>query len=64
MQLKHHKVLSGKALFGLDKLRDLLKRSHDLKLDKLCSDIEASISESQQGQQFDDITMLALKRSL
>jgi len=53
-----------KELFGLDKLRDLLKRSHDLKLDKLCNDIEASLSEFQQGQQFDDITMLALKRNL
>jgi len=51
-------------LFGLDKLRDLLKRKHDLKLDKLCADIETSLSEFQQGQQFDDITMLALKRNL
>jgi sigma-B regulation protein RsbU (phosphoserine phosphatase) len=50
-------------LFGLDNLRDLLKRKHDLKLDKLCTDIEASLSEFQQGEQFDDITMLALKRN-
>jgi sigma-B regulation protein RsbU (phosphoserine phosphatase) len=51
-------------LFGLDKLRDLLRRKHDLKLDKLCTDIETSLSEFQQDQQFDDITMLALKRNL
>jgi sigma-B regulation protein RsbU (phosphoserine phosphatase) len=52
-----------KELFGLEKLRDLLKRKHDLKLDKLCSDIETSLSDFQQGHQFDDITMLALKRN-
>ena len=51
-------------LFGLDNLRDLLKGKHDLKLDQLCTDIEASLAEFQQGEQFDDITMLALKRSL
>jgi sigma-B regulation protein RsbU (phosphoserine phosphatase) len=51
-----------KELFGQDKLRDLLKRKHDFKLDRLCSDIEISLSEFQEGQQFDDITMLALKR--
>ena len=50
-----------KELFGLDKLQDLLKRKHDFKLDRLCSDIEISLSEFQEGQQFDDITMLALK---
>jgi len=49
-------------LFGLAQLREMLKRKHDLELDKLCTDIEASLSEFQQGQQFDDITMLALKR--
>jgi serine phosphatase RsbU (regulator of sigma subunit) len=54
----------GKELFGLDKLRDLLKRKHDLKLDRLCTDIETSLSEFQEGNQFDDITMLALKRNL
>ena len=51
-------------LFGLDNLRDLLKGKHDLKLDQLCTDIEASLAEFQQGEQFDDITMLALKRNL
>jgi sigma-B regulation protein RsbU (phosphoserine phosphatase) len=49
-------------LFGLDRLQGLLKRKHDFKLDKLCSDIEISLSEFQEGRQFDDITMLALKR--
>ena len=51
-------------LFGLDRLRDLLKRSHDQKLDELCTGIEASLAEFQQGEQFDDITMLALRRIL
>jgi serine phosphatase RsbU (regulator of sigma subunit) len=51
-------------LFGLDNLRDLLKRKHGLKLDKICTDIEANLSEFQQGEQFDDITILALKRNL
>jgi sigma-B regulation protein RsbU (phosphoserine phosphatase) len=49
-------------LFGLDRLQELLKRKHDFKLDRLCSDIEISLSEFQEDQQFDDITMLALKR--
>ena len=51
-------------LFGLANLREMLNRKHDLNLAKLCSDIEASLSEYQQGRQFDDITMLALKRNL
>lgn len=49
-------------LFGLDRLKELLKRKHDFKLDRLSSDIEISLSEFQEKQQFDDITMLALKR--
>ena len=52
----------GNELFGLDRLQELLKRKHDFKLDKLCCDIEISLSEFQKGRQFDDITMLALKR--
>jgi serine phosphatase RsbU (regulator of sigma subunit) len=52
----------GNELFGLDRLQELLKRKHDFKLDRLCSDIEISLSEFQEDQQFDDITMLALKR--
>jgi sigma-B regulation protein RsbU (phosphoserine phosphatase) len=51
-------------LFGLANLREMLNSKHDLNLAKLCSDIEASLSEYQQGRQFDDITMLALKRNL
>ena len=49
-------------LFGLDRLQELLKSKHDFKLDRICSEIEISLSEFQEGQQFDDITMLALKR--
>jgi sigma-B regulation protein RsbU (phosphoserine phosphatase) len=52
----------GNELFGLDRLQELLKRKHDFKLDRLCSDIEISLSEFQEDLQFDDITMLALKR--
>ena len=52
----------GNELFGLDRLQELLKRKHNFKLDRLCSDIEISLSEFQEDQQFDDITMLALKR--
>ena len=52
----------GNELFGLDRLQELLKRKHDFKLDRLCSDIEISLTEFQEGRQFDDITMLALKR--
>lgn len=52
----------GNELFGLDRLQELLKRKHDFKLDRLCYDIEISLSEFQEDQQFDDITMLALKR--
>ena len=51
-------------LFGLANLREMLNRKHDLNLAELCSDIEASLSEFQQGRQFDDITMLALKRNM
>ena len=50
-------------LFGLANLREMLNSKHDLNLAELCSDIEASLSEFQQGRQFDDITMLALKRN-
>jgi serine phosphatase RsbU (regulator of sigma subunit) len=52
----------GNELFGLDRLQELLKRKHNFKLDRLCSDIEISLSEFQEDQQSDDITMLALKR--
>jgi phosphoserine phosphatase RsbU/P len=49
-------------LFGLDRLQELLKSKHDFKPDRICSEIEISLSEFQEGRQFDDITMLALKR--
>jgi phosphoserine phosphatase RsbU/P len=52
----------GTELFGLDRLQELLKNKHDFKLDRICSEIETSLSEFQEGRQFDDITMLALKR--
>ena len=52
----------GTELFGLDRLQELLKSKHDFKLDRICSEIETSLSEFQEGRQFDDITMLSLKR--
>jgi sigma-B regulation protein RsbU (phosphoserine phosphatase) len=52
----------GTELFGLDRLQELLKSKHDFKLDRICSEIETSLSEFQEGRQFDDITMLAIKR--
>jgi len=54
----------GNELFGLGRLQAMLKRKYDSKLDRLCSDIEISLSEFQEGQQFDDISMLALKRMI
>ncbi len=51
-------------LFVRDQLQELLKRKIDLNLDNLFTDIEACLSGLQQGQQFDDITMLALKRNM
>jgi sigma-B regulation protein RsbU (phosphoserine phosphatase) len=55
---------SADELFGLDKLRVLLAQKRSLNLDNICRHIEACLSEFQQGRQFDDITMLALKRQL
>ena len=49
-------------LFGLGRLQEQLERKHDLELDRICSEIEMSLSEFQEGQQHDDITMLSLKR--
>ncbi len=54
---------SNDELFGLARLRGILQSKHDLKLDDLCTDIEVSLTEFQKGHQFDDITMLALKRN-
>jgi sigma-B regulation protein RsbU (phosphoserine phosphatase) len=49
-------------LFGLDRLQELFKGKHDFNPETVCFEIENSLSEFQNGQQFDDITMLALKR--
>ncbi len=54
----------GNDLFGLERLQELLKRKHDLQPDRLCAGIESSLAGFQEGRQFDDITMLALKRIL
>ena len=51
-------------LFGRDQLQELLKRTIDLNLDNLFTDIEACLSGFQQGRQFGHTTMLALKRNM
>ena len=55
---------SAEQLFGLDKLRRTLMEKRSVSLDNLCRDIEARLTEFQRGHQFDDMTMLALKRLL
>ena len=50
-------------LFSLDRLTGILQNNGDLELGNLCTDIEAALSDFQQGRQFDDITMLALRRN-
>ena len=53
----------GDELFGLASLREILQNKRNQKLDDLCTDIEVTLSEFQQGHQFDDITMLTIKRN-
>jgi sigma-B regulation protein RsbU (phosphoserine phosphatase) len=56
-------AMSPKAeLFGRDRLQKLLRSKHSVGLDRICPEIEMSLSEYQEGRQYDDITMLALKR--
>ena len=57
-------VSPNNELFGLAKLQKLLMAKHSLSLDQLCLHLETCSAEFQQGQQFDDITMLTLKRLL
>jgi len=52
-----------KELFGTERLIKKLSAGHGLSLAQLLNNIDKSLEEFQQGNQFDDITMLALKRT-
>jgi len=49
-------------LFGLDRFARLVSRYRSFKLSQMFDHIDKDLKEFQQGNQFDDITMLALKR--
>jgi sigma-B regulation protein RsbU (phosphoserine phosphatase) len=49
-------------LFGVDRFTRLVCDCHALSLSQMFNHIDKDLKEFQQGNQFDDITMLALKR--
>jgi sigma-B regulation protein RsbU (phosphoserine phosphatase) len=49
-------------LFGLDRFSKLVCSCESLKLSQMINHIDKNLKEFQQGNQFDDITVLALKR--
>jgi sigma-B regulation protein RsbU (phosphoserine phosphatase) len=49
-------------LFGVDRFTKLVCDCNDLSLSQMFNHIDKDLKEFQQGNQFDDITMLALKR--
>jgi sigma-B regulation protein RsbU (phosphoserine phosphatase) len=51
-------------LFGLDRFTRLVGDCHTLSLSQMFSHIDKDLKAFQQGNQFDDITMLALKREI
>jgi len=51
-------------LFGLDRISKLVCNSERLKLSKMINHIDKDLKKFQQGYQFDDITVLALKREV
>ncbi len=51
-----------RELFGTERLHNLLNQSCELDLARLLTTINTTLKEFQQGKQFDDITMLALKK--
>jgi serine phosphatase RsbU (regulator of sigma subunit) len=51
-------------LYGLDRFTRLVNRCEKLKLSQLFDHIDKDLKEFQQGNQFDDITVLALKRDV
>jgi serine phosphatase RsbU (regulator of sigma subunit) len=48
--------------FGLDRLKHLISTICDQKLSDMCQQIYSRLENHQQNRQFDDITILALKR--
>ena len=51
-------------LFGLDRFSKLVCSCESLKLSQMINHIDKNLKEFQQGNQFDDITVLALKREV
>lgn len=51
-------------LFGLDRFSKLICSCESLKLSQMINHIDKDLKEFQQGNQFDDITVLALKREV
>ena len=51
-----------KELFGTERLIRELSTDHGVSMAQLLNSIDKALEEFQQGNQFDDITMLALKR--
>jgi sigma-B regulation protein RsbU (phosphoserine phosphatase) len=51
-------------LFGVDRFTRLVCDCHALSLSQMFNHIDKDLKEFQQGNQFDDITMLALKREI
>jgi len=51
-------------LFGMDRFAKLVCNCESLKLSQMFDHIDKDLKEFQQGNQFDDITVLALKRKI
>jgi sigma-B regulation protein RsbU (phosphoserine phosphatase) len=51
-------------LFGVDRFTKLVCDCHALDLPQMFNQIDKDLKAFQQGKQFDDITMLALKREI
>jgi sigma-B regulation protein RsbU (phosphoserine phosphatase) len=51
-------------LFGMDRFTRLVRSCHSLSLSQMFNHIDKDLKAFQQGNQFDDITMLALKREI
>ncbi len=51
-------------LFGVERFAKLVCSCESLKLSQMINHIDKDLKEFQQGNQFDDTTMLALKRKI
>jgi sigma-B regulation protein RsbU (phosphoserine phosphatase) len=54
----------GNELFGMDRFTKLVCDCHSLSLSQMFNYVDKDLKAFQQGNQFDDITMLALKREI